>query len=98
MTSFNEGAGVSQGPHAGGFETSECDADAVLRRLGTFFLVASCRTLAIYAGLVLSSPLVGFVAVAYDDKCFGCVTCLDKWVWFSTDSASAWTVSCNCLA
>ena len=51
--------------------------------------------LAIYAGLVLSSPLVGFVAVAYDDKCFGC---LDKWVWFSTDLASAWTVSCNCLA
>ena len=48
--------------------------------------------------IVLSSPLVGFVAVAYDDECFGCVTCLDKWVWFSTDSASAWTVSCNHLA
>ena len=68
MTSFHEGAGVPQGPHAGGFETPDCDADAVLRRLGTFFLVASCRTVAICLGLVLSSPLVGFVAVAYDDK------------------------------
>ena len=39
MTSLHEGAGVSQGPHAGGFETSECDADAVLRTLGTFFFL-----------------------------------------------------------
>ena len=43
-------------------------------------------------------PSRRFVAVAYDDKCFGCVTCLDNWVWFSTDSASAWTASRNRLA
>ena len=67
--------------------------------LGTFFcFFTSCRTVAIYLGRVLSSPLVGCVAVASDDKCFGCFTRLDKWVWFSTDSASARTVSCNRLA
>ena len=51
--------------------------------LGTLFFSTSCRLLAIHLELVLSSPLVGFVAVAFDDKCFGCVICLDKWVWFS---------------
>ena len=51
--------------------------------LGTLFFSTSCRPLAIYLELLLSSPIVGFVAVAYDDKCFGCVTRLDKWVWFS---------------
>ena len=66
--------------------------------LGTFLcFFTSCRTVAIYLGRVLPSPLVGFVAVAYDDKWFGCFTRLDKWVWFSTDSASARTVSCNRL-
>ena len=40
--------------------------------LGALFcFFTSCRTGAIYLGLVLSSPLVGFVAVAYDDTCFG---------------------------
>ena len=67
--------------------------------LGTFFcFFTSCRTVAIYLGFVLSSPLVGFVAVAYGDTCFSFFTRLDKWIWFSTDSASARTVSCNRLA
>ena len=51
--------------------------------LGTLFFYTSCQPLAIHLELLLSSPIVGFVAVAYDDKCFGFVTCLDKWAWFS---------------
>ena len=40
--------------------------------LGAFILFLHVlRTVVIYLGLVLSSPLVGCVAVAYDDKCFG---------------------------